>query len=433
MPWKTSSLAEARKRFVQAAQRGLKSVAQLCREHNISRKTGFKWLRRFHTQGGPGLQNRSRRPKRSPGRIAIRWIRAIAQTRRKHPSWGAKKIYARLRSQHPRADLPKVRTITDWLKRLKLAQPRRVWARRGPTIARSTFSVPAAPNDVWTVDFKGWFRTCDGQRVDPLTVRDLFSRFILGIGLLSFQHEPVRRYFQGLFARYGQPKVIRVDHGRPFAGDGALDLSRLSAWRWELGSSSLVVADRRTTRPMNRCIESIRPKWLRHQQPTAALNSGVPPAGWPTTISPGPMRHWTNARPPPSTARAGELIAGRSAQLTILVNGPHVGSPAAATFAGAPDCESSVGPLANTASASNRLLQVFMRSISCAISSENCTTMTRAVCGQLGGPKLQTQNLHRNLCPCLQPSPMSPPRAGKSALRLSVKMHSVGSGGSGRP
>jgi hypothetical protein len=83
---------------------------------------------------------------------------------------------------------------------------------------------------VWTVDFKGWFRTRDGQRVDPLTVRDLCSRFILGIRLLRHRHEPVQQYFQALFKRYGKPKVIRVDHGGPFAGDGALDLSRLSAW-----------------------------------------------------------------------------------------------------------------------------------------------------------------------------------------------------------
>jgi hypothetical protein len=88
---------------------------------------------------------------------------------------------------------------------------------------------------VWTVDFKGWFRTRDGQRVDPLTVRDLFSRYVLGIALLRHHDEPVRQYFQGLFRRFGQPKVIRVDHGQPFAGDGALDLSRLSAWWLRLG------------------------------------------------------------------------------------------------------------------------------------------------------------------------------------------------------
>ena len=235
MPWKTSSLLEARQRFVQAALRGLKSVAQLCAEAHISRKTGFKWLGRFHRGGAPALHNRSRRPKHAPRQTRPCWVKAIVQWRTKHPGWGAKKIYARLRQQHPRARLPKVRTIADWLARFKLVRRRRVWARRGPQLSRPALSLAHAPNDVWTADFKGWFRTRDGQRVDPLTVRDLFSRFILGIRLLRHQHEPVCQYFQQLFRRYGKPKVIRVDHGGPFAGDGALDLSRLSAWWLRLG------------------------------------------------------------------------------------------------------------------------------------------------------------------------------------------------------
>lgn len=235
MPWKTSSLLEARKRFVYAALRGFKSVAQLCREAGISCKTGFKWLNRFRRFDAPGLRDRSRRPKRSPHRTPTRWLKTIAQLRGKHPSWGGKKIYARLRQTHPRARLPKARTIADWLARWGVVRRRRVWTRRGPQLSRPPLTLPQAPNEVWTVDFKGWFRTRDGQRVDPLTVRDLFSRFILGIRLLGFRHEPIRQYFQGLFARYGKPKVIRVDHGRPFAGDGALDLSRLSAWWLRLG------------------------------------------------------------------------------------------------------------------------------------------------------------------------------------------------------
>ena len=235
MPWITSSLLEARQRFVRAALRGFKSVVQLCGEFGISQKTGFKWLRRFRRLGGPGLRDQSRRPKGSPRRTPKRWLTALTQLRRQHPSWGAKKIYARLRQAHPRAHLPKPRTIADCLQRLGLVRPRRRWARRGPQLPRTALTIPTAPNEVWTVDFKGWFRTRDGQRVDPLTVRDLFSRFILGIRLLRHRHEPVRRYFQGLFARAGQPKIIRVDHGGPFAGDGALDLSRLSAWWLRLG------------------------------------------------------------------------------------------------------------------------------------------------------------------------------------------------------
>ena len=235
MPWKVHSLLQARQRFVHAALRGRKSVAQLCRESGISLKTGFKWLSRHRKWGTPGLHSRCRRPKHSPNRTATRWLREIRAMRQRYPHWGAKKIYAILRKRHPRARLPKVRTITKWLSRLGLVARRRATARRGPQLVPAPLTTARKPNDVWTVDFKGWFRTCDGQRVDPLTVRDLFSRFILGIGLVPLRHEPVRQYFQGLFRHYGQPKVIRVDHGPPFAGDGALDLSRLSAWWLRLG------------------------------------------------------------------------------------------------------------------------------------------------------------------------------------------------------
>lgn len=235
MPWKTHSLLEARQRLVRAALRGLQSVAQLCRDFGVSQKTGFKWLNRFRALGGPGLRERSRRPKRSPSRTPAHWLTALRQLRRKHSHWGAKKIYAHLRQKHPRARLPKIRTITDWLRRLGLARRPRAWTRRGPQLPRPALTVPQAPNEVWTVDFKGWFRTRDGQRVDPLTVRDLFSRYLLGIRLLRHRHEPVRQCFQQLFTRFGKPKIIRVDHGAPFAGDGALDLSRLSAWWLRLG------------------------------------------------------------------------------------------------------------------------------------------------------------------------------------------------------
>jgi putative transposase len=235
MPWKILSSLEARQRFVRAALRGLKSVAQLCRAFEVSRKTGFKWLSRYRVLGGPGLHSRSRRPKHSPQRTPSRWLKAIAAVRRKHAGWGAKKIYARLRREHPRARLPKPRTITDCLKRLGLTGRRPARARRGPQLPHPGLTIPQAPNQVWTVDFKGWFRTGNGQRVDPLTVRDLFSRYLLDIRLLRYGHEPVYRHFQRLFRSRGLPEIIRVDHGPPFAGDSALDLSRLSAWWLRLG------------------------------------------------------------------------------------------------------------------------------------------------------------------------------------------------------
>jgi hypothetical protein len=96
--------------------------------------------------------------------------------------------------------------------------------------------VPAAPNEVWTVDFKGWFRTADGARCEPLTVRDLFSRFLLAVHILPNQRFAlVRRVFLHLFRRHGLPKVIRVDNGSPFGSTGAQGLSRLSVWWRTLG------------------------------------------------------------------------------------------------------------------------------------------------------------------------------------------------------
>lgn len=235
MAWNISSLVQARQRFVQTVLRNVDSVAQCCRGAGISRKTGFKWLARFRQDGQPGLHNRSRRPRSAPRRTPQRWLEALAQQRRKHPQWGAKKIHAHWRRQHPRARLPKVRTLTKWLRQLGLVPHRAARARRGPRLQHHGLTLPQGPNDVWTIDFKGWFRTGDGRRVDPLTVRDLFSRYVLGIRLLSYADGPVRAYSQRLFQRYGLPKVIRVDHGAPFAGDGALSLSRLSAWWWRLG------------------------------------------------------------------------------------------------------------------------------------------------------------------------------------------------------
>jgi hypothetical protein len=101
---------------------------------------------------------------------------------------------------------------------------------------RSALTEPVKPNDVWTVDFKGWFRTQDGQRIDPLTVRDLFSRYLLTVRLLPDQRgEPVKAVFMRLFGRYGLPKVIRMDNGSPFASLGPAGLSGLSAWWTVLG------------------------------------------------------------------------------------------------------------------------------------------------------------------------------------------------------
>jgi transposase InsO family protein len=145
-------------------------------------------------------------------------------------------LAACLGRQYPRQVVPCARTIGKWLKRMKLSRcgPRR--RPHGPYLIRSALTVPKHSNQVWTVDFKGWFRTQDGQRVEPLTVRDLFSRFLLGVVLLPDQSwRPTRRVFMRLFGQHGYPQIIRLDNGGPFGSSGPAGLSRLSAWWTALG------------------------------------------------------------------------------------------------------------------------------------------------------------------------------------------------------
>ena len=211
-----------------------KSVRYWCRVFGISRKTAYKWKQRFIQGGQRALRDRSRRPERMPRRLRRHAIQRIEYWRRKHPDWGPKKLRSQL--QRGRCPTPSVRTIARWLKRLDLVDVPR---RRPPTAcvrAHRALTKARRPHHVWTVDFKGWFRTGNGQRCEPLTVRDLFSRYGLVVRLFPTQHwQPVQAVFAKLFQAQGLPKIIRVDNGGPFASKGPAGLSRLSVWWTRLG------------------------------------------------------------------------------------------------------------------------------------------------------------------------------------------------------
>lgn len=234
MPWKIQSVAGERWRLIQTLLRKEKSLRSCCRIFGISRKTACKWRKRFLQDGRRGLRDRSRRPQRMPQRLGRKWIQRIRRWRKKHPDWGPRKLHAHFLRLGWKA--PGVRTIARWLKRLGLTQaqgrrPRRACMRWFPALTKAR-----RPNQVWTVDFKGWFRTGNGQRCEPLTVRDLFSRYGLLVRLLPTQRwPPVQRAFASLFRKRGVPEVIRVDNGGPFASTGPAGLSRLSAWWVRLG------------------------------------------------------------------------------------------------------------------------------------------------------------------------------------------------------
>lgn len=236
MPWKISSVLGERLRFVRAVLKHHQSFSAVCQSFGISRQCGYKWLQRFQREGRTGLRNQSRRPRSSPQRLARRWRDILQHLRRRRGHWGAKKIRHHLRHQFPRRRLPAVRTIAKWLPRLCPMPKRHRHTRHGPRLRLPPLTQPLAPNQVWTVDFKGDFRTADGARCFPLTVRDLFSRFVLAVRVLPHQRQAtVRRCFITLFRRYGLPQIIRVDNGSPFGSTGAQGLSALSVWWRTLG------------------------------------------------------------------------------------------------------------------------------------------------------------------------------------------------------
>ena len=223
--------------FVERATKPGARISTLCREYGISRETGYKWLKRFKREGADGLEERSRRPHATPLATAEDVVAAVLELRERYPRRGPKKLAVLLRRTLGAAT-PSVATIARVLKRFGLVRRRSRFGRAMMSIVeRRPEMRAAAPNELWTVDFKGWWRSKDGQRCEPLTVRDAFSRFILTITVLaSTSMAEVRHTFETLFKKYGVPQAIQVDNGVPFINVQARGgLTRLSAWWVSLG------------------------------------------------------------------------------------------------------------------------------------------------------------------------------------------------------
>jgi transposase InsO family protein len=208
------------------------SMSEACRQFGISRKTGCKWLRRYEAGGLAALADRSCRPVSSPLQASGDVVVELVRLRGKHEHRGPKKLRAMLlrRGFSPEV-VPSLATIGRILRRSGLSETR---GRGRPPKQLPTGSLSSAegPNDVWTVDFKGWWLTRDGRRCEPLTIRDLYSRFLLCLRPVTRRRtEEVRAVFEEVFGRYGLPGVIRSDNGSPFASlTGPCGLTRLSAW-----------------------------------------------------------------------------------------------------------------------------------------------------------------------------------------------------------
>jgi len=235
MPWKRVLPMEEKMAFILAKKEGKQNFAALCRLYEISRKTGYKWWARYQKVGLEGLRERTHRPHGCPHASAPVWTERIVALRLRHPSWKPKKLRMKLLKQYGQEGLPAASTLGQKLKASGLVRARRRRDRR-PVRPLDRLTVAQSANQVWAVDFKGWFRTGDGQRCDPLTMSDLFSRYVLCCQVAVNQgYEAVQPLFDRVFELHGLPEVIRVDNGCPFASSAIGGLSRLSAWWVRLG------------------------------------------------------------------------------------------------------------------------------------------------------------------------------------------------------
>lgn len=242
MPWKKTDQVEQRYDLVRQMNAGEMTVSELCREAKISRQTAYKWRRRYRTGRLRALADRSRAARKIFGKTAELWLERVRRMRRRRPTWGARKLRHCLGLDFGEAGLPSVAAISRWLKRWGLARGR---SRRkpGPVVLRAALRPARRSHEVWTVDFKGYYRTGNGIRVEPLTVRDLHSRYGLVVGLQhSVGWQETRRSFRKIFNKYGLPERIRCDHGTPFGGVGPTGLTRLSAWWVKLGIQAEFIA-----------------------------------------------------------------------------------------------------------------------------------------------------------------------------------------------
>lgn len=227
MGWTETCAVDERMRFVIAAEKHEEPFAAVCRRFGVSRRIGYKWLARYQEAGVEGLLDRSRAPLHHPQAIADELFERCLAVRRAHPSWGPLKVRAYLERRAPAKDWPAVSTIGALFDREGLTVKRKLRRRSPPSSA--PFAHCGAANDVWCMDFKGWFLTGDGERCEPFTVTDAHSRYLLRCQALARSDtDHVWPVLDAAFREFGLPSYMRSDNGSPFASRGAGGLSRLS-------------------------------------------------------------------------------------------------------------------------------------------------------------------------------------------------------------
>ena len=240
MPWTQTDPVTERQKFVKLVLKGQVTMTEACRQFGISRKTGYKILERHAELGMPGLADGSRAPKRHPNQTPPEVEAEVLRVRKAHPTWGSKKILWALARERPDECWPARSTTDEILRRAGVVVPRGRRRRRQPTAPPVVEAV--APNDVWSMDYKGWFRVGDGTRCDPLTVNDVFSRASLVChARVAPKSADVRRRLERAFQAYGLPRFMLSDGGPPFGSTGLGRLSRLGVWLVRVGVVPILI------------------------------------------------------------------------------------------------------------------------------------------------------------------------------------------------
>src|SRR5690606_11777915 len=236
MPWSETSVMEERARFVLEALEGWTPMSELCARYGVSRRVGYKWLARYREGGRAALEDRSRARRTQASRTPPEIVARIVALRKKHPTWGPRKLLARLKALEPGLPWPAASTVGEILRREGLVKGRRRRRRRAGGAWTGPKTVADEPNRVWTADFKGEFRLGCGRLCYPLTIVDAATRYILDCRALpSTASAGARASFERVFRRYGLPEVIRTDNGVPFSTQALGGLSELAVWWLRLG------------------------------------------------------------------------------------------------------------------------------------------------------------------------------------------------------
>ena len=233
MPWKETDVWEQRFRFIEEWKSEDWTLAELCREFGVTRKTGYKWVERYEACGVEGLRDESRAPHTHPHAVGDEMEQRITALRGQHPLWGARKIH-RVLERDGADPVPAESTIGSILKANGLTVPRKRRSRARPN--QTPLAHASEANKVWCADFKGWFRSRDGERIDPLTISDAYSRYLLRCQTVkAADTEHSKPIFEAAFREYGLPERLRTDNGAPFGSNSDSGLTRLAVWWIKLG------------------------------------------------------------------------------------------------------------------------------------------------------------------------------------------------------